>query len=60
MGGGMEPQVLISWDRNGGRVVTYGPKGPNGLGAASLLVAKGDGVCDNSGVKRENRCFAHG
>ncbi|RKU24453.1 hypothetical protein C6499_16670 [Candidatus Poribacteria bacterium] len=51
MGGGMEPQVLISWDRNGGRVVTYGPKGPNGLGAASLLVAKGDGVVTTQGSK---------
>ena len=27
MGDGLEPQVLMSWDRNGGRVVTYGPKG---------------------------------
>lgn len=51
MGGGMEPQVLISWDRNGGRVVTYGPKGPNGLGAASLLVAKGDGIVTTQGSK---------
>ena len=51
MGEGMEPQVLVSWDRNGGRVVTYGPRGPQGLGAASLLVAKGDGVVTTQGSK---------
>ena len=51
MGDGMDPQVLISWDRNGGRVVTYGPKGPKGMGAASLLVSKGDGVVTTQGSK---------
>ena len=53
----MDPRVHISWDRNGGRVITYGPKG---MGAASLLVAEGNGVVTNSGVKGENRCFSHG
>ena len=48
---GMEPQVLISSDRNGGRVITYGPKGPKGMGAASLLVAEGNGVVTAQGAK---------
>ena len=51
MGEGMGPQILISWDRNGGRVIAYGPKGPKGLGAASLLVAEGNGVLTAQGSK---------
>ena len=51
MGGGMAPQVLISWDRNGGRVITYGPQGPKGMSAASLLVAEGNGVVTAQGSK---------
>lgn len=47
---GMDPQVLISWDREGGRVVTYGPKG---VGAASLLVAEGNGVVTTQGSKEK-------
>ncbi|MYC75274.1 hypothetical protein F4X10_05805 [Candidatus Poribacteria bacterium] len=46
----MEPRVHISWDRNGGRVVTYGPKG---VGAASLLVAEGNGVVTTQGSKEK-------
>ncbi|MCY3744064.1 MAG: hypothetical protein OXH00_23880 [Candidatus Poribacteria bacterium] len=48
---GMAPQVLISSDRNGGRVITYGPKGPQGMGAASLLVREGNGVVTTQGSK---------
>ena len=51
MGDGMDPQVLISWDRNGGRVITYGSKGPKGMGAASLLVAEDNGVVTAQGSK---------
>ena len=51
MGDGLEPQVLMSWDRNGGRVVTYGPKGPKGMSAASLLVAEGNGIVTAQGSK---------
>ena len=50
MGDGMDPRVLISWDRDGGRVVTYGPKG---VGAASLLVAEGNGVVTTQGSKEK-------
>ena len=51
MSDGMDPQVLISSDRNGGRVITYGPKGPKGMSAASLLVAEGNGVVTAQGSK---------
>ena len=51
IGDGPNPQVLISSDRNGGRVITYGPKGPKGIGAASLLVAEGNGVVTVQGSK---------
>lgn len=44
----MDPRVHISWGRNGGRVVTYGPKGK---GAASILVAEGNGVLTAQGSK---------
>ena len=47
----MNPRVHISWDRNGGRVVTYGPKS---MGAASLLVAEGNGVVTVQGSKEKN------
>lgn len=47
---GMDPRVLISSDREGGRVVTYGPKG---VGAASLLVAEGNGVVTTQGSKEK-------
>ena len=50
MSDGMEPRVHISWDRNGGRVVTYGPKQ---MGAASLLVAEGNGVVTTQGSKEK-------
>ena len=50
MGDDMDPRVHISWDRNGGRVVTYGPKG---IGAASLLVAEGNGVVTTQGSKEK-------
>ena len=46
----MDPRVQISWDRNGGRVITYGPKG---MGAASLLVAEGNGVVTTQGSKEK-------
>ena len=46
----MDPQVHISWDRNGGRVITYGPKG---IGAASILVAEGNGVVTTQGSKEK-------
>ena len=51
MSDGMDPQVLISWDRNGGRVITFGPEGPKGMAAASLLVAEGNGVVTAQGSK---------
>ena len=44
----MDPRVHISWGRNGGRVVTYGPKGK---GAASILVAEGNGILTTQGSK---------
>ena len=47
----MDPRVHISWDRNGGRVITYGPKG---MGAASLLVAEGNGVLTTQGSKEKS------
>jgi hypothetical protein len=50
MSDGMDPRVHISWDRNGGRVITYGPKG---MGAASLLVAEGNGVVTTQGSKEK-------
>ena len=50
MGNGTHPRVHISWNREGGRVVTYGPKG---MGAASLLVAEGDGVVTVQGSKEK-------
>ena len=50
MSDGMDPRVHISWDRNGGRVVTYGPKGK---GAASILVAEGNGVLTTQGSKEK-------
>ena len=50
MGNDMDPRVHISWDRNGGRVVTYGPKA---MGAASLLVAEGNGVLTVQGSKEK-------
>ena len=50
MGDDTDPRVHISWDRNGGRVVTYGPKG---VGAASLLVAEGNGVVTTQGSKEK-------
>ena len=46
----MDPRVHISWDRHGGRVSTYGPKG---MGAASLLVAEGNGVLTTQGSKEK-------
>ena len=46
----MEPRVHISWDRDGGRVITYGPKQK---GAASLLVAEGNGVVTTQGSKEK-------
>ena len=48
MSEGMDPRVHISWDRGGGRVITYGPKGK---GAASILVAEGNGVVTTQGSK---------
>ena len=39
IGDDMDPRVHISWDRNGGRVVTYGPKA--------------DGCCFSVGCRRE-------
>ena len=51
MGNDMDPRVHISWDREGGRVVTYGPKG---MGAASLLVAEGNGVLTTQGSKEKS------
>ena len=50
IGDDTDPRVHISWDRNGGRVVTYGPKG---IGAASLLVAEGNGVVTTQGSKEK-------
>ena len=50
MGDDMDPRVHISWDRNGGRVITYGPKQ---MGAASLLVAEGNGVVTTQGSKEK-------
>ena len=50
IGDDMDPRVHISWDRNGGRVITYGPKG---MGAASLLVAEGNGVVTTQGSKEK-------
>jgi hypothetical protein len=50
MGDDMDPRVHISWDRGGGRVITYGPKG---MGAASLLVAEGNGVVTTQGSKEK-------
>ena len=50
MGDDTDPRVHISWDRNGGRVVTYGAKG---VGAASLLVAEGNGVVTTQGSKEK-------
>lgn len=50
MGDDVDPRVHISWDRNGGRVVTYGPQG---VGAASLLVAEGNGVVTTQGSKEK-------
>ena len=50
MGDDMDPRVHISWDRNGGRVITYGPKA---MGAASLLVAEGNGVVTTQGSKEK-------
>ena len=50
MGNDMDPRVHISWNREGGRVVTYGPKG---MGAASLLVAEGNGVLTTQGSKEK-------
>ena len=47
----MDPRVHISWDREGGRVITYGPKG---MGAASLLVAEGNGVLTTQGSKEKS------
>ena len=46
----MDTRVHISWDRNGGRVITYGPKG---MGAASLLVAEGNGIVTTQGSKEK-------
>ena len=46
----MNPRVHISWNREGGRVVTYGPKR---MGAASLLVAEGNGVVTVQGSKEK-------
>ena len=57
MGDDMDPRVHISWDRNGGRVVTYGPKG------SRCRFSFGCGRqwrCDNAGIKGENRCVSHG
>ena len=51
MGEGMDPRVHISWNREGGRVVTYGPKQ---MGAASLLVAEGNGVLTTQGSKEKS------
>lgn len=50
MSEGMDPRVHISWDRGGGRVITYGPKGK---GAASILVAEGNGVVTTQGSKEK-------
>jgi hypothetical protein len=50
MSDGMDPRVHISWDRNGGRVITYGPKG---MGAASILVAEGSGAVTTQGSKEK-------
>ena len=50
MGNDMDPRVHISWNRDGGRVVTYGPKA---MGAASLLVAEGNGVVTVQGSKEK-------
>ena len=50
MGEDMNPRVHISWNRDGGRVVTYGPKA---MGAASLLVAEGNGVVTVQGSKEK-------
>ena len=46
----MDPRVHISWDRSGGRVITYGSKG---IGAASILVAEGNGVVTTQGSKEK-------
>ena len=50
MGDDTDPRVHISWNRDGGRVITYGPKG---IGAASLLVAEGNGVVTTQGSKEK-------
>ena len=50
MSEGIDPLVHISWDRGGGRVITYGPKGK---GAASILVAEGNGVVTTQGSKEK-------
>ena len=50
MGDDMNPRVHISWTREGGRVVTYGPKR---MGAASLLVAEGNGAVTVQGSKEK-------
>ena len=50
MSNGVDPRVHISWDRSGGRVITYGP---NGKGAASILVAEGNGVVTTQGSKEK-------
>ena len=54
MSDGMDPRVHISWDRNGGRVITYGPKQ---MGAASLLVAEGNGVLTTQGSKEKTGAY---
>lgn len=46
----MDTRVHISWDRSGGRVITYGP---NAKGAASILVAEGNGIVTTQGAKEK-------
>ena len=47
----MEPRVLISWDRDGGRIAAYGPEGK---GAASLSVGEEGGSVTVKGVIGKN------
>ena len=45
-----DTRVHISWDRSGGRVIAYGP---NAKGAASILVAEGNGIVTTQGSKEK-------
>ena len=54
---GMEPRVLISWDRRGG---TRGNLRSKGSRCGFAFGCGGEWRCDNAGIKGENRCLSHG